>query len=400
MFTKTNKYLSQLQFHPGKIPFSNKEIQDLDQELSLYEKKFLNPDIEANLISKNELFASFAISKAEDSNLTLVQAQNIYKFIKDNRQWNLIEQKINNQEELTQTDYEKLEYFNIIKTFRNLNQKPFKLADLSVDLLKDIHAQLTAGMDIFKEHIFQFEVYNSGHLRKNDNIKVGDYQPSPAKDLNRNITDFINWLKNNFTITNVAIFHNALYALHPFCNGNKRLCRVTEHILYRLLNLNSKNTYSTSYYYHQFKPKYYKRLISSLLQKDLTIFSSFIIEALAMSILGVYKTSIEFQRMQFLEKNTSDSRQKKILKPLVKEKSLTYTNLHKRIKRKMAEQSFNNQLQKGVSQGWVQKRKQGKSVFYSLNLDLAEEDLYLKRAKFVESKLGVLPVGYKPEPFL
>ncbi|MFH1959189.1 MAG: Fic family protein [Patescibacteria group bacterium] len=395
MLLKTNKYLSQFHLNLAKIPFSNQEIEDLDQELSLYEKKFLNPDVEANLISKNELFTSFAISKAEDSNLTLPQAKSIYKYVKNNQQWDLISKKISNKHKLTQADHDKLEYYNILKTFRQLNQQPFTLADLNLKLLQKIHAQLTAGMDIFSDHIFGFQCYQSGKLRSSNQVYVGDYQPSPAKELKQNTLNLIDWLKNNFTIQNVAIFHNALYAIHPFNNGNKRLCRTIEHILFRLLGLNNRNTYSTSYCYHQFKPQYYKRLITSLLQKDLTIFSSFILESLAISILGVYKTSIEFQRLQFLEQNLENTKQKLIFKPLVKEKNLTYTNLYKRVRRKMAQQSFVNELKKATQAGWLQKRKQGRTVLYSLSLDLAEEKLYLDKAQFIKSKLGKLPLGYK-----
>ena len=67
-------FLSQFVWTPQTQPFTNEEILLLDRELSEYEQVFLNPDIERNLISKNELLASFAISKAEDSRLTLKEA--------------------------------------------------------------------------------------------------------------------------------------------------------------------------------------------------------------------------------------------------------------------------------------------------------------------------------------
>jgi len=396
MLFANHKYLSLFNYFQDKQPFSDKDIILLDQELDAYEKKLLNPEIESNLISRNELFASFAISKAEDSNLTLDQAKNIYTLVKNNKQWNLINKKLADHKELTNSDYEKLEYYNIVKVFRKLNQKPFTLNELNINLLKKIHSELTIGMDIFDQYLMGFDLYYSGNLRKKDNIKVGDYQPSPAKDLEKNVKELIFWLKNNFTITNVGIFHNALYALHPFSNGNKRLCRVLEHILFRLLGINSRNIYSTSYYYYQFKSRYYNRLLASLLKKDLTLFSSFIMEALAMSILGVYKTSIEVQRKQFIDDHIlEDDKILKIIKPLIKEKRISYSNLYKRVKRKMAEQTFNNIIKELLVKDILKREKEGKAVFYSLNLSLGEEQLYAKHLKYISSKISKIPVSYR-----
>jgi Fic family protein len=395
MLLSNHKYLSLFAYFPEAQPLDNKDIVRLDKELDNYEKKLLNPEIETNLISKNELFASFAISKAEDSNLTLDQAKRIYASIKNNKQWNFINKKIEKNEDLTVTDYEKLEYYNIAKIFRKLNSDPFKLEDLNINLLKEIHSELTVGLDIFDKHLMGFDLYYSGNLRKKDNIKVGEYQPSPTKDLEKNIIDLITWLKNDFTITNIGVFHNALYALHPFSNGNKRLCRILEHILFRLIGLNSRNIYSTSYYYHQFKPKYYSRLLASLLKRDLTLFSSFIIESLAMSILGVYKTSIEVQRKQFINDFAlDDDKALRILKPLIKEKTISYGNLYKRIKRKMSEQTFINILKELLEKGIIKKEKEGKSVFYSLDISLGEEEIYYKNLKFISSKITKTPLSY------
>src|SRR3989338_5294502 len=192
-------------------PFTNEEIKRIDTQLGEYEQIFLNPDIERNLISRNELLASFAISKAENSSLTLKEAQDVYDVILSNEEYTFISDK----------------------------------------------------------YLPDFTVYKAGNFRDNDLIRVGTYTPAPHKEIEKGVEELLTWLKEHKTITDVALFHTALYALHPFNNGNKRVCRVLEHPFFRNLGINQKNLYSTSYYYHKQKERYYKYLLYSLERKNL-----------------------------------------------------------------------------------------------------------------------------------
>ena len=137
--------------------------------------------------------------------------------------------------------------------------------------------------DIFKKHLSDFTVYKSGTWRDNDEIRVGTYVPAPYVEIEKGVSELIGWLKDNQTITGIAVFHTAIYGLHPFNNGNKRVCRILEHVLLRGLGLNNKNLYSTSYYYHKQKARYYKYLLYSLERKNLNHFVSFVLESFVLS---------------------------------------------------------------------------------------------------------------------
>jgi len=113
-------FLSQFVFTPALLPFTDEEIRRIDTELKEYEQIFLNPDIERNLISRNELLASFAISKAENSTLTLQEAQDVYNLVLNHQDFTFISDKLKKGEKLVRKDYEKLEFFNIAKTFHLL----------------------------------------------------------------------------------------------------------------------------------------------------------------------------------------------------------------------------------------------------------------------------------------
>lgn len=387
----SHSFLSQFLITSKVLPFTDKEIESLDKNLSEYEQVYLNPDVEQSLISKNELLASFAISKAENSQLTLREAQDVYNLLLTDPDFDFVGKKLKAKEKLTQKDHDKLEFFNIVKTFHTFNQNPFSVNLVTPKLLKDIHHQLTQGLDIFKDYLSDFTVYKSGGWRDNDTIRVGDYIPSPYKKIESGVEELTRWLKTHETPTGIATFHTALYALHPFNNGNKRVCRILEHILLRGLGLNSKNLYSTSYYYHTQKSRYYKYLLYSLERRNLNHFVSFVLEAIALSIISVLKTSLEVKRSGFIEKQELEETGKSVIKPLIKRHELQFKHLVKYTRGKVARQTLVNYLQKAVESGMVKRRAEGRTTFYRLNFSAPEQATLEKWLAFAKAKLSFIP---------
>ncbi|NQU82707.1 MAG: Fic family protein [Parcubacteria group bacterium] len=387
----SGKFLSEFVLTENMLPFTNKEIFEMDKELAKYEQLFMNPDVEKHLISRNELLVSFAISKAENSLLTIEEAQDVYNLVADDTEYGFIKEKIKNKKKLTRKDYEKLEFFNIAKTFRKFNQDTFDIKKLTPKLVKDIHLELTKGLDIFHKTLSDFDVYKSGKWRDGDDIRVGNYAPPSFKIIQASVKELVSWLKKDYSINNVAIFHTALYAVHPFRNGNKRVCRVLEHLLFRGLNINLKNLYNSSYYYHKQKSRYYKYLLYSLERKNLNHFTAFVSEALVLSMISVLKTSIEAKRKEFLEKKVNDTKIQSILRPLIKRHELQFKTLLKISKNKVSRQTFVTYLQQAHKKEWINRRKQGKVVYYSLNMKSPEEEVIEKWIKFAQERLTYIP---------
>lgn len=384
-------FISGFVWTPQTLPFSDEEIISFDKELSVYEQVFLNPDIERNLISKNELLASFAISKAEDSKLTLQEAQDVYNLILSDPNYDFIREKLKAKEKLTHKDYDKLEFFNILKTFRSQNQDLFTIDDLTPLKIRELHSSLTLGLDIFKEYIPDFTVYRSGNWRNNNLIRVGSYIPAPHTEIERGVKELIDWLKDNKTITGIAAFHTALYGLHPFNNGNKRVCRILEHILLRSLNINNKNLYSTSYYYHKQKARYYKYLLFSLERKNLNHFVAFVQEALVLSIIDVVKTSLEAKRQEFIGRLELEGQMGLVLKPLIKRSEVQFKNLARITRGKIARQTLVTYLQRAVEQGILNRREAGRVTYYGLNFDASEVETLQKWLTFAKQRLAYIP---------
>lgn len=383
-------FLSQFSFDPESLKIKDIDIKNLDDKLNAFERISLDPNIEKTLISKNELLASFAISKAENSELTLEEAGDVYKFVLENKDFDFIGKKIANGKKLERKDYEKLEFFNIARTFRTLNANPFSITDLNEDFIKKIHFDITKGLDIFAKYLPDFTLYKSGNWRTNNEIRVGTYIPCDYISLPNAISEIISWFKNTQSVTNIAALHTVLYAIHPFNNGNKRVCRILEYILLKHIGLNKNSLYSNSYHYHKEKARYYKYLLSSLERRNLNIFSSFVLESIIFSILGVVKTSLEIKRQQYIARSGLEKDIQKILKPLVKRGELQFKNFYKIVKNKASKQTFVNSIEKAVSEKILFRREQGKTTYYRLNLETDEQKLLVELLKTVKDKVAVI----------
>jgi len=388
-------FLSKFVFTPSIFPFKDSELVEFDRELAVYEQTFLNPDIEKNLISKNELLASFAISKAEDSQLTLKEAEEVYDLLRTDPEYDFIARKLETKKSLTSRDYDRLEFFNIAKTFKKLNQAPFSIEVLTPILIQTIHAELTKGLDIFQQYLPSFTIYHSGAWRDNDAIRVNEYAPAFFQEIPGSVKELIGWLKKYPTVSGIAVFHTALYALHPFNNGNKRVCRILEHLLLRAIGLNSKNLYSTSYYYHKQKARYYKYLLYSLERKNLNHFSVFMLEALMFSMFDVIATSLEVKRSEFIERQQVNGPLRSALKPFVKHSEIQFKTIAGITRSKMARQTLVDALRQAVSENMLFKREAGRATYYRLAFEAPETATLKRWLDVARNRLAFIPDDIK-----
>src|SRR3989339_414387 len=155
-------FLKDFSFAPSSILMDDKTLLELDNSLTIYEQLTANPDLEKALIDQNELFASFAISKAENSSLTLKEAEELQTLLVNDSSYDFISLKLKNKQELTQKDHDKLEFFNIVRTFRTRSSKIWSLNELTSEFILQLHTDLTMGMDIFSQHLTEFDTYKSG----------------------------------------------------------------------------------------------------------------------------------------------------------------------------------------------------------------------------------------------
>jgi len=157
------------------------------------------------------------------------------------------------------------------------------------------------------------------------------------------------------------------------------------------LDINAKNLYSTSYYYHKEKERYYKYLLNSLEKRNLNHFVGFFQEALVLSIVSVIKTSLEVKRKEFLDAGDLEEQVKEILKPLIKRNEVQFKNLLRLANAKIARQTFVTYLQQATDQGIVTRREQGRNTYYALNVSPQEEKVLHDLLEIAKAKLTFIP---------
>lgn len=265
-------------------------FDNLDLNYFLNLENFLNNNIQTIvknskfLITFSELYSAFAISKAEDSELIIAEAQEIQKESNLSQYAKKIKVAVDeldlafvdktNSEYIDRLKklYNKLEFANILVTFRYVNTDIFldkiKKEWFTVDTIIDLHTKLTWGLDdLFKwKGLPWYWKYASWILRKEDIVQVWWYLPEKAENIIVNLNKVEELTKSINTLDNVFNIHWLLYWTHPFNNGNKRLSRIIESVLLRIIWFKSILTPNIGYHYEKWL--YKRSLLNDVIKEQ------------------------------------------------------------------------------------------------------------------------------------
>lgn len=388
------------------IRLKDEDLLALDSEIMTYELASPN-DIRQALINRNEILSSYAISQAEKSSIITPKMANEIRAHYEKDQ-NLTFPSTVETLGAIERNFDHQEYLNILKTFRWVSSYGIRTADLSSDLLVEIHRRLTFGMDDYRRNFFEilpdmiakskseegkYHWYLPGLFRADNSTMVGAYSPVDYKEIKGALNDAIGFFKSSPSLLNLNIFAAVLYAIHPFSNGNKRLCRILEHALLRDLGLNRQNVYGHAYYFFREIDRFYESLSRSLETKNLCPFINFSREGIFFSMLFVYEEGIKSRRREFLDKLKRRHGEKtKVLNSLVIRKEETFGELLKSTgNRGILKRSLINHLNTFLSEGIVTKRRLGREMLYSLNLEIPEETKVIEHLDRSRESLSHIP---------
>lgn len=370
------KWLSRFFFNRDKLFLSDSDLMDMEKKISLYGK---NMDIELRdkLIAGSEYFGTVAISKAEKTNrIGAERIRHLGAVLKANPDAVYIPQDTGRNKEIKK-EHDNLEYFNILKVYRAVTRDSLLLNKLSIDYLRDLHRKLTEGLDAFKNKLEDFDPYNSGRLRNDNNVVIGDWKPAPFDKIKSELNNLINFYKSDPTLMNLNIFTTALYVIHPFSNGNKRVCRILEHGLMRGLGFGGPDIYTHLGYYYKNIDRFYSRVNQTIKTETFNPMVNINREAIFFSQLSVIEYAVRQKRLDFIkEREPFNPLRGMVFKVFVENKAVQYKNIVKDIKT-VPERTLNEILKYGVGNGILAKTEFGKTTFYKLNLN-TEEELFVK----------------------
>ncbi len=260
--------------HLGTIVYPNTLIEKARKLFDAFPAR--NKAIRPIVVEQMVLEESFAISSAEDSDLTLQDSKKIV--ILPEIEARLIKYR-ENRNLSSKQKYDQLEFENVKTVEEKIGGITFN--DLTTETLRNLHYELTVGLDEYCKDA-GVSRYHSGKFRSSDDTRVGKirtYSPPSHAQIPHLLDLLIAELRRRKKIHLVDIleFHILLYAIHPFSNGNKRVTRVLESMLLRQYGYSADRTLSLAMYYGLKKSSTSLFLMESLHLKDPTPFVNFAI---------------------------------------------------------------------------------------------------------------------------
>lgn len=337
-----------------------------------------------NIDSIYRFYSSFAMSKAENSKLTVKQAVEIQKKeidTEDSHYVNEIKKQVHQLEEIKenyreyqnklQDLHDKLEYFNIastIKYVKNSNiSDEIKKNGLCKEILLDIHFRLTTGLDeLFYGKLNDYDPYFPGQFRKENNIKVWTKLVLDHKLIDLHLDEIIDLSKNITSLERVFLIHARLYYCHAFSNGNKRICRVLEEIY--ITNLWVEPSLSASHWYYLHQEKYIRQIYVNTIRKPhFHTWAEFGFASILLSAIYLLNNELSSIRVKTFKGFDID-----ILSGFKEWERFKTKDLEKIYmkKNKISERTFYLLLEKEKNILWdlIKEEKVGRNIYYSLNI--------------------------------
>jgi Fic family protein len=389
------EYLSKFELSRGHIRFPDEVFFALDESIRSH-IVFESKDLERYLIAQTEFLSTFSTAKAEEINqLSPEEAlrilNNFLGFDEDNTP---PVKKVSNYYKLR---LDAKEYKDIVHGFRYVSYEGLRTGELSVEKIKELHAILTEDLDKLSGPVSGEKTdYYSGTLRSGIVWIGGKYRPAPGEHIEKDLSLAIDYYKQHQSIADCFIFSMAMYAIHPFNNGNKRVCRILEHALLRDLGINKANIYSHIVETYHSLDRYKKAIEDTLRKNVLNGFVNMQMESLFWTQMHTLRAAVEFDRRQFVDETLAKHQRKnlsQLLKGLINTKSLQFKDIRKLLG------NINDKLITSLL-GWCLENKilyrqaSGKESFYTLAIDSPIEKELLNY--YDNNKVRVT---YTPEEF-
>lgn len=374
-------------FNPALYELPEETIKEFDRKVAEFTSEALQ-DFRETLRNRNELLVSYAVSKAERMNKLHIGEARAIQYELDNDSGYTPAPAAINDEDAREIKHQldRLEFYNILKTFKAVSKDGITPDDLSIEFICNLHAMLTKGLDNYLAKIkdssyYAGEPYCPGILRGRDDIVVGDYTPVESSMIKEELEGVLDFYRKNPSLDNLGLFSIAFYSIHPFNNGNKRVTRMLEHGLMRDLGLNKNNIYSHLYHYFKDDMQLIETMQYSLTTKNYTPMANYIRNAMFFAQISVFKTAAEKERNDFaMARETKMTPLKtKLLRMLVKSKSLSARDLRMAALRGASERHIYDTLSDLVASGTVSKKSVGRFSFYYMNME-SEKEVFVKNA--------------------
>lgn len=308
-------------------------LQSIEASKEVINTITIPPEIETNIRRQSTLKSSLFSARVEGNSLTL--------------------------EDLSKKpskDQQKIEVFNILKSFNSIYQKGSK--DLSTKQILDLHKIVMSNL---------IEKDNLGIFRKDvgaifNSAGIAIYlppRPSQIPSLMNKLVNFINSSKETFTPIRASLAHYSFEKIHPFLDGNGRVGRLLLHAVLQKSGYGMKGLLPVEEYLDNHRSKYYEALENS--EKDVTDYLEFMLEAIEETALKTKELVLQKQQLEAADYLLP--RRAEILNIVKEHKLVTFDNIRRRFM-SIPERTLSYDLKKLQDAGLIKKRGATKGVFY------------------------------------
>lgn len=304
--------------------------------------------LELNLKRDNLIKSSYASNRIEGNPLTLPEVTNL-----------LLDERV-------PTNRDEKEVVNYFKLLSELDE--YKDHKLTINLVKEVHQKLLLGVDKTAGEIRNTKVVVGKFSGEKGSVSLKVKHDPPfhkRKKIEENLESLFKWItvsQDLPTIIKIGIFHHQFVYIHPFEDGNGRVCRIQTALLFIQNNYLINKYFVLDDYYDIDRIIYSDKLHSADLG-DKTEWLEYFSDGVKYSLqsaLSRVKNAV--QTLSIKERPTSKERQ--VLKLMQEQKEITSTELAKILK--VSRQQAHNLLSSLVKKGLLDRKGSTKSSYYLL----------------------------------
>jgi Fic family protein len=305
--------------------------------------------LELNLERDNMIQSSYASNKIEGNPLTLPEVTNL--ILGDRIPTNRDEKEVTN-------------YFEILKHITKYKDRAFAL-----DLITDFHKLLMTGVDETAGMIRNDKVVVGKFKKEKEgsiSIKVKHEPPVHTRsEITEKLKDLITWANgvSDMPAPMVAgIFHHQFVYIHPFEDGNGRVCRLLSSLLFI-----KRNYFINKYFilddYYDIDRSQYSDMLHSADQGDKTKWLEYFSDGVRYSLQSaLFKAKHAMRTLSFDERPTT--REKEVLALMTEMKEITSSDVSSKFQ--VSRQQAFNLLKALVDKGLINRHGTTKASYYSI----------------------------------
>ena|SRR3989338_3916106 len=298
-----------------------------------------------NLERENLIQSSFASNSIEGNPLSQAEVSNLL---------------LGDRVPINRDEKEVVNYFQILKTLDSKISKPF-----DVSLVLDIHNRLLAGVhDEIKGKIREKHIV-VGSRDENNMLFIKHNPPYHTKSkIEKAVLEMLDWLQETqeLPILKIGIFHHQFVYIHPFEDGNGRVCRLLTALLFLKHGYLINKYFVLDDYYDIDRIQYSDKLHSADTGNQTQWLEYFTdgVKYSLQSALG--KIEIGLTKLTFDIRPTP--KEQEVLEIIQKYRELTSQDLTKELY--ISRQQAFNLLKSLTEKGYIEKKGSTKSSYYIL----------------------------------